>query len=88
MYVRILGEVRSSQVFPSSKNCRWDLCFQKCKYVYDDDSFDYGYRFIYRDRQGSDKLLPQRGQARIPSLDVMNALSAVAKTISGWEDFS
>ena len=50
-----------------------ELCFQKCSYIYDDGSeTEEGFRFIWKDPQGN--LLPQRGQARIPSLDDLRKL--------------
>ncbi len=69
--VQVVAEVKASDVglsgFPTSDG--WDLCFQQCRYVYNDGSIEEGYRFIWRDPNG--KLRPQRGQARIPSLDVV-----------------
>ena len=58
------------------------LCFQWCRYIYDDGELDYGYRFIWR-RDG--KLMPHRGQARIPSMRALEHLIAQAKR-AGWGD--
>jgi hypothetical protein len=60
----------------------WQLCFQWCTYVYDDDSPDeQGYRFIWRRPDGS--LQPARGQARIPSAaDIFDLLQMAAR--AGW----
>lgn len=63
---------------------RWNLCFQWCLYVYDDGSSENGYRFIWRREDGS--LQPARGQARIPSIDILEELVSVAKN-EGWGDF-
>ena len=61
-----------------------ELCFQLCSYIYDDGSeTEEGFRFIWKDPQG--KMLPQRGQARIPSLDDLRKL--VDQAIKeGWGD--
>lgn len=59
-----------------------ELCFQWCRYLYGDGSFDYGYRFIWKNK----KLLAHRGQARIPSVEVMNQLVKIAKQ-EGWGDY-
>ena len=56
------------------------LCLQWCQYVYEDGTSEYGYRFIWR-RDG--RLLPSRGQARIPSLAALEKLVAQAKR-GGW----
>ncbi|MEI6348809.1 MAG: hypothetical protein WCP69_12755 [Bacteroidota bacterium] len=60
---------------------KWSLFFQWCKYIYDDKSTDYGYRFIWRRPDGS--LQAARGQARIPSAKELNELIALA-TNAGW----
>lgn len=59
----------------------WNLCFQWCQYLYDNGENEYGYRFIWRDE--NNKLKPQRGQARIPSLTEMQNLLDEAKS-DGW----
>ena len=56
------------------------LCFQWVLYVYEDGTSEYGYRCIWR-RDG--KLLPSRGQARIPSIAALEKLVAQAKR-EGW----
>ena len=57
------------------------LCFQWCRYKYDDDTNELGYRFIWRDSAGH--LRPQRGQAVIYSAAQMFRL--VTKAIQeGW----
>ena len=63
----------------------WALCFQWCRYIYADKSVEYGYRFIWRWPGG--KLQAARGQARIPSIDLMNRLIAKARQ-EGWAEKS
>lgn len=53
------------------------LCFQKVTYHYSDGTSQTGYRFIRRSREG--KMLPQRGQARIP--DPLQAMDLVHNMI-------
>lgn len=49
------------------------ICLQQCVYDYGDGSNSgVVYRVIKRDTEG--RLLPQRGQAAIPSLDVLERL--------------
>jgi hypothetical protein len=61
----------------------WTLCFQWCEYIYgdEDDTREFGYRFIWRRPDGS--LQAARGQARIPSFSDMNELLGLAKK-EGW----
>ncbi len=60
---------------------KWSLYFQWCKYIYDDEKSEFGYRFIWKDDDG--KFHASRGQARIPSLNDMNILISKAKD-AGW----
>lgn len=63
-------------------NSGWNLCFQWCRYRYDDGSPDeMGYRFIWRDPE--DRLHPQRGQALIQSAAQMFHLIELAMQ-DGW----
>jgi hypothetical protein len=73
--VNIIKEVRLYE--PND----WQLCFQWCKYLYDDKESEYGYRFIWRREDGS--LQPARGQARIPSVGDLEKLMELA-TKAGW----
>lgn len=59
----------------------WRLCFQWCKYNYDDESHHFGYRFIWRRPNGN--LQPGRAQARIPSLAEIERLTSRARE-EGW----
>ncbi len=59
------------------------LCLQWCQYVYEDGWSEHGYRFIWRRENGN--LQPARGQARIPSIKVIEELVAQAKR-DGWGD--
>jgi len=73
--VEIIHEVRERE--PD-----WNLCFQWCRYRYDDGRPDeMGYRFIWRDPD--DKLHPQRGQAVIHSAAQMFRLITEA-ILEGW----
>lgn len=56
---------------------RWNLCFQKVTYHYDDGEVQDGYRFIWRRPDGS--LQAARGQARIESYGQMMELIEMAK---------
>lgn len=73
--VDILKEVKTGE------KEKWNLCFQWCKYKYDDGDSNYGYRFIWRRPDGS--LQAARGQARIPSFADMNELIEKAAK-DGW----
>jgi len=57
------------------------LCFQRCRYVFDNGTIEEGFRFIWRHADG--RLQGARGQARIPSLRIAQVLldQAVA---AGW----
>jgi len=59
----------------------WALCFQWCRYMYDDGNTEDGYRFIWRRPGGN--LQGARGQARIPSIKVLRELVHRAET-EGW----
>jgi len=58
---------------------------QWCRYLYDDGKMEHGYRFIWVTPDG--KLLPQRGQARLPSLKMATELMKKAKA-EGWGDYN
>lgn len=60
----------------------WTLCLQWCRYIYEDRSVEYGYRFIWR-WPHTRKLQAARGQARIPSVELMQRLISEA-TAAGW----
>ena len=74
--VSIIKEVPKNINLSDSK-----LCFQWCRYQYDDGTNELGYRFIWRDDKN--RLKPQRGQARIPSFIEMQNLLDEAKN-DGW----
>jgi hypothetical protein len=59
----------------------WDLCFQWCQYIHENEPSEFGYRFIWRHPGG--KLQPARGQARIPSLKVLKMLMGKLEA-AGW----
>ncbi len=78
MRVQIINEVMTGDPKVTSK---WELAFQWCLYVYDDGTSQNGYRFIWRQPNGS--LQPARGQARLPSIPV--AMQLMNNAISqGW----
>lgn len=63
----------------------WALCFQYCRYEYDDGRYENGYRFIWRKKNGN--LQPARGQARIPSIaDVLELISIAMN--EGWGHYN
>ena len=75
-YVEVIHEVKRFEV-----ENKWVLCFQYCKYVYDDKPSQTGYRFIWRRPNG--KLQGARGQARIPKMS--DILYLVSKAMEqGW----
>ena len=63
----------------------WCLCFQWCRYVYDEGEPQKGYRFIWRRPDGS--LQAARGQARLPSIAQAQRLMARAAA-DGWGSFT
>ena len=78
--VQVLNETTLDDSDPSA----WTLRFQWCRYLYDDGGLEYGYRFIWkRPRAEGGALQAARGQARIPSVDVLERLVARAKA-EGW----
>jgi hypothetical protein len=73
--IQVLEEVSSEMTG------RWALCLQWCRYVYDNGTLEQGYRFIWRRPDHS--LQAARGQARIPSINVMKDLILRAEA-AGW----
>jgi hypothetical protein len=64
----------------------WTLWFQWCRYLYDGGEMEYGYRFIWkRPKSEGGSLQAARGQARIPSVDILEKLVAKARA-KGWAD--
>jgi len=59
----------------------WRLCFQWCRYIYDNGDMQEGYRFIWRRPDNS--LQAARGQARIPSIKIARRLMKEAED-AGW----
>lgn len=76
--VKIIDEILNT---PNKLGKEWVLCFQKCRYIYDNGDFEDGFRFIWRRPDKS--LQPARGQARIPELNIAKDLinQGIAK---GW----
>jgi len=76
--VDILREVRSGDAGG------WQLCFQWCRYRFEDQPVQYGYRFVWR--RGEDgSIQAARGQARIPSIRHATELMDDARG-NGWGD--
>jgi hypothetical protein len=65
----------------------WTLWFQWCRYIYDNGGMEYGYRFIWkRPQDDGGSLQAARGQARIPSITMLERLVGQARA-SGWGDY-
>lgn len=64
----------------------WSLCFQFCRYIYDDGNMQEGYRFIWR-RPEDRSLQAARGQARIPSIATAQKLMQEAIKYN-WGNYS
>ena len=63
---------------------QWTLWFQWCRYLYDDGGLQHGYRFIWKRPQNEGgSLQAARGQARIPSIAILEELVAKGKK-AGW----
>jgi len=62
----------------------WQLAFQWCRYLYDDNEIQEGYRFVWRRPDGT--IQAARGQARIPSIERAQALMSQARQ-EGWGDY-
>ena len=78
--VQVLNEVGDDPKITG----KWELQFQWCRYIYDDGSMEYGYRFIWRRLNGS--LQAARGQAQLPSVQTIYDLIERAKA-EGWGDY-
>lgn len=66
----------------------WTLWFQWCRYLYDGGDMEYGYRFIWkRPLSEGGSLQAARGQARIPSVEILEVLANKARA-SGWGDYN
>lgn len=83
--VFVLNET-SCDDLPDRSQCT--LWFQWCRYVYDDGHEpELGYRFIWRRAEGDGGgLQAARGQARIPSVDMIEHMIAKARK-EGWGHF-
>jgi len=82
--VQVINETTDT---PNPAPVDWTLWFQWCRYFYDDGTMEYGYRFMWRRPQSEGgSLQAARGQARIPSVAVLEQLVAQAKA-SGWGEY-
>ena len=79
----ISGVIRRCCSFDVS-NAASGVSFSWCRYLYDDGSIEHGYRFIWVTPEG--RLQPARGQARLPSLKIVQELMAKAKA-QGWGSY-
>ncbi len=78
--VQVLAETS----LDNSNSEEWTLWFQWCRYLYDDGGMQHGYRFIWRwPKKDGGALQAARGQARIPSIKVLEELVAKARA-EGW----
>lgn len=84
MRVQVRNEVKLSDLNGKPSKSGWDLCFQLCRYIGDED-IQEGYRFIWRRPDGS--LQAARGQARLPSIETASRLTQAAIT-AGWGNHS
>jgi hypothetical protein len=75
--------IRKETTDPNAPPSGWRLWFQWCLYELDDGDQYYGYRFIWRTKEGA--LQAARGQARIPSIKAAQELMQRA-TDEGWGD--
>jgi len=79
--------VHETTLYEPPKADKWTLWFQWCRYFLDDGTMQQGYRFIWKRPQNEGgSLQAARGQARIPSVAVLEQLVAKAKK-SGWGDY-
>lgn len=80
-----MARVEVHKEVPKELNERkWNLCFQKVTYYYDNGDKQDGYRFIWRRPDG--KLQAARGQARIESYEQMHELIDLAKKEGFFEE--
>lgn len=63
----------------------WKVCLQWCRYIYNNGGLESGYRFIWRRPDGS--LQAARGQARLPSMTLIQELISQAEA-DGWGNLS
>ncbi len=59
------------------------LSYQWCLYIYEKDTPEYGYRFMWR--RANDNLMAARGGARLPSKKAQDRLRKIADA-EGWGD--
>lgn len=83
--VQVVNEITDNTNPASTDSTLW---FQWCRYFYDDGTMEHGYRFIWRrPKSEGGSLQAARGQARIPSVAVLEQLVAQARA-SGWGDYN
>jgi len=79
-----MARVQVIRETPAVHDGKWQLCFQWCRYIYDDGGLEHGYRFIWK--RPDSRLQAARGQARLPSLRHIQALLDQARA-EGWGDY-
>ena len=79
--VEILHEVKQKVIYRDVD--KGHLCFQHCLYHYDNGVCDEGYRFIWRRPDDAESLQAARGQAILPSVEVITKLISLAEE-NGW----
>jgi hypothetical protein len=81
-------QVINETTLNNSQPIDWTLWFQWCRYLYDDGTMEYGYRFIWKRPQAEGgSLQAARGQARIPSVTMLEQLVAQARA-GGWGGYN
>lgn len=81
MRVAVRDEIKQRELHDQGHWEGWELCFQSCRYVYDNGEIEDGFRFIWRRPDGS--LQPARGQARLPTVN--DARRFIEHAVSlGW----
>ncbi|HXM42962.1 MAG TPA: hypothetical protein VN924_17040 [Bryobacteraceae bacterium] len=84
--VQVINETTDNTTDP--KPVEWTLWFQWCRYFYDDSTMEYGYRFIWKRPQSEGgSLQAARGQARIPSIALLERLVGQARA-AGWGEYN
>ena len=83
-FVQILNECHREIIYGDTI---LRLCFQWCRYFYEDLTSSGGYRFIWRKKR-NDKwvLCTPRGQTRIKSIKLIKELIKQAEK-EGWGDY-
>jgi hypothetical protein len=79
----IVQVINSAEIKPYAGS-DYTICYQWCRYIHADGTVDYGYRFIWKNGKGH--LMAHRGQARLPSIAIIQKLIAIAIS-EGWGNY-